>query len=205
MRRSVIYAVATFLVRQARHCMWTVNKRSNKNVAECINGRARNEVVQATVTRRFSAPTYLQRSLVNSTHRHTGLYKRTHMRRLTVSAFFLGDGRCPVCLSACWMDQDETWHGGRPRPRPHCVRWAPSSFKGAQYPPPFGLCLLWPNGRPSQLLVLLWRVRHPTAVDLSPHLPYDNIHCQTPLKNPLLTYFALTNASWQLLLRIEIG
>jgi len=22
-----------------------------------------------------------------------------------------------------WMDQDGTWHGGRPRPRPHCVRW----------------------------------------------------------------------------------
>jgi len=42
---------------------------------------------------------------------------------------------CPVCLSCpvCnvgvlwpngWMDQDETWHGGRPWPRPHCVRWA---------------------------------------------------------------------------------
>ena len=26
-----------------------------------------------------------------------------------------------------WMDQDETWHGGRPRLRPHCVRWGPSS------------------------------------------------------------------------------
>jgi len=46
---------------------------------------------------------------------------------------------CPVlyslslCLSDCnvgvlsngWMDQDETWHGGRPRSRPHCVRWGP--------------------------------------------------------------------------------
>jgi len=21
-----------------------------------------------------------------------------------------------------WMDQDETWHAGRPRPWPHCVR-----------------------------------------------------------------------------------
>ena len=27
------------------------------------------------------------------------------------------------------MDQDETWHGGRPRSRPHCVRWGPSSPK----------------------------------------------------------------------------
>jgi len=28
------------------------------------------------------------------------------------------------------MDQDETWHAGRTRPWPHCVRWGPSS------PPP---------------------------------------------------------------------
>jgi len=25
------------------------------------------------------------------------------------------------------MDQDATWYGGRPQPRPHCVRWGPSS------------------------------------------------------------------------------
>jgi len=29
-----------------------------------------------------------------------------------------------------WMDQDATWCEGRPRPRPHCVTWGPSS------PPP---------------------------------------------------------------------
>jgi len=37
---------------------------------------------------------------------------------------------CPSCLSVCnvgvlwpngWMDQDETWHAGRPRRWPHCV------------------------------------------------------------------------------------
>jgi len=42
---------------------------------------------------------------------------------------------CPV-LSVCdvhalwtngWMDQDETWHAGRPRPWPHYVRCGPSS------------------------------------------------------------------------------
>ena len=27
----------------------------------------------------------------------------------------------------CWTDQDETWHAGRLRPWPHCVRWGPSS------------------------------------------------------------------------------
>jgi len=25
-----------------------------------------------------------------------------------------------------WMDQVATWHGGRPRPRPRCVRWGPT-------------------------------------------------------------------------------
>jgi len=58
-----------------------------------------------------------------------------------------------VCLSVClsvlsvcdvgvlwpngFMHQNETWHGGRPRPRPHCVRWGPSSPppKGAQPSP----------------------------------------------------------------------
>ena len=47
---------------------------------------------------------------------------------------------CPVCL-VCpvlsvtgvgvlwpngWMDGNETCHGGRPRPRPHCALWGPS-------------------------------------------------------------------------------
>jgi len=27
-------------------------------------------------------------------------------------------------------DQDDTWYGGRPQPRPHCVTWEPS------FPPP---------------------------------------------------------------------
>ena len=26
-----------------------------------------------------------------------------------------------------WMDQHATWYGGRFRPRPHSVRWGPSS------------------------------------------------------------------------------
>jgi len=62
---------------------------------------------------------------------------------------------CPCLLwPNGWMDQNETWHRGRPRPWPHCIRWGPSSpsRKGAQ-PPIFGPCLLWPNGRLSQLLL----------------------------------------------------
>ena len=66
---------------------------------------------------------------------------------------------CSACLSVSpvcnvgvlwpngWTDQDETWHTSRPRPWPHCVRWAPSSpsLKGAQ-PPIFGPYPLRPNG-----------------------------------------------------------
>ena len=39
-----------------------------------------------------------------------------------------------------WMDQGETWQGGRPRPRPHCVTWGPSSppnERGTTAPPTF--------------------------------------------------------------------
>jgi len=43
---------------------------------------------------------------------------------------------CLSSLSVCdvgvlwtngWTGQDEIWHGGRPPPRPFCVRWGPSS------------------------------------------------------------------------------
>ena len=42
-------------------------------------------------------------------------------------------GAQPPIFSPCllWpngcMDQDATWYSGRPRPRPHCARWRPSS------------------------------------------------------------------------------
>ena len=44
-----------------------------------------------------------------------------------------GGGTARPIFSPCllwpngWMDQEATSHGGRPRPRPHCVRWGPSS------------------------------------------------------------------------------
>ena len=58
---------------------------------------------------------------------------------------------CPVCNVGVlwpngWMDQDETWHEGRPPPRPHCVRWGPNSSPKRAQPPIFGPCHLWPNG-----------------------------------------------------------
>jgi len=53
--------------------------------------------------------------------------------------------RCFSCLSVCdvgvlwpngWLDQDETWHAGRPRPWPHCVRWRPSCPSSKRGPSP---------------------------------------------------------------------
>ena len=74
--------------------------------------------------------------------------------------------RCPVCLSVClsflsvcdvgvlwlngWMDQDETWDAGRPRPWPHSVRWGFSSppQKGGRAPNlrPMSVVAKWLHG-----------------------------------------------------------
>jgi len=60
---------------------------------------------------------------------------------------------CPVCDVGAlwpngWTDQDETWHAGRPRPRPHCVLHeypAPPHKKGTS-PSQFSARVLLPNG-----------------------------------------------------------
>jgi len=56
------------------------------------------------------------------------------------------------------MDEDATWYGSRPRPRPHCVRWGRSSpAKGYSTPSPlFGPCLLWPRSPISATAELLF-------------------------------------------------
>ena len=59
-----------------------------------------------------------------------------------------------------WMDQDVTWREGRPRPRPHCVTWGPSSPPKGDSPPIFGPCQLWTNGHPSQLLLNICLLFH---------------------------------------------
>jgi len=48
---------------------------------------------------------------------------------------------CPVCNVGVlwpndWMDQNETWHAGRPRPWPHCVRWGLSFPNGKGHSSP---------------------------------------------------------------------
>jgi len=54
-----------------------------------------------------------------------------------------------------WMDEDSTWYGSTPHPRPHCVTETQlPPTKGAQQPPLFGPCLLWPRS-PTSAIVLV--------------------------------------------------
>jgi len=63
---------------------------------------------------------------------------------LTYASIIFGD------MLASVNSVNETWHGGRPQPRPHCVRRGPSSPRkkwAHSLPPIFVPCLLWPNSR----------------------------------------------------------
>jgi len=65
---------------------------------------------------------------------------------------------CPVCgVGVLWphgsMDQDETWHGGRPRPRPHCARWDLAPLPKTDTAPNFRPVSIVDNGRSYQLLL----------------------------------------------------
>ena len=52
-----------------------------------------------------------------------------------------------------WMDEDATWYGSRPRPRPQCTRRGPSSHKRRTAAPLFSAHVYCGHGRPSQLLL----------------------------------------------------
>ena len=69
-------------------------------------------------------------------------------------------GTVPPVFSSCllwsngWMDEDATWYGSRPWPRPHCIRWGPSSLqKGHSSPLLFLAHVYCGHGHPSQLLL----------------------------------------------------
>jgi len=63
---------------------------------------------------------------------------------------------CLLWLNGC-MDEDATWYGNRPQPRPHCVRRGPSCCprprKGHSSPTLFAAHVCCGHGRPSQLLL----------------------------------------------------
>jgi len=88
---------------------------------------------------------------------------------------------CPVCDVRAlwpngWTDQDGSWHAGRPRPWPLCVRWGPSSPspKGGRSPQfSAHICCsqmawmdqdaTWYGGRPQpRRLCVRWGPRYPS-------------------------------------------
>ena len=57
---------------------------------------------------------------------------RPFVKRFALYVIVLLPAACPVCLSCLsaslvYCGQTVRWHGCRLRPRPHCVRWGPSS------------------------------------------------------------------------------
>ena len=94
-----------------------------------------------------------------------------------------------------WMDENATWYGSRPRPRPHCIRQGPSSpnpRKGHNTPASFGPCLLWPRSpisataellfysSPQWSYTLQWATLLPAKLlrfirDMNPHLIHGSI------------------------------
>ena len=59
-----------------------------------------------------------------------------------------------------WIDEDATWHGSSPRPRPHCIRRVPAPReRGTAAPPLFGACLMWPRSPISASAELLFYYR----------------------------------------------
>ena len=61
-------------------------------------------------------------------------------------------GAC-LLLPNGWMDEDATWYGSRPRPRPHCTRRDPSSRERGTATPLYSAHVYCGHGRPSQLLL----------------------------------------------------
>jgi len=70
----------------------------------------------------------------------------------TCCARFLGGTCSPQIFCSCllwtngYMDQDATWYGGRPWPRPHCVRWGPSFPAPKRGPTGPTFQPMWSNG-----------------------------------------------------------
>jgi len=74
-----------------------------------------------------------------------------------------------------WMNQDATWYEGRPRPRPHCVRWGSSSpSHGNRHisPPHFSAHVYWSQtfAHLSNCWVLFEICEQQTKTDIQTHL-----------------------------------
>jgi len=71
------------------------------------------------------------------------IFERPFVKRFALCYWTVVLSVCPVCNVGVlwpngWMDHNATWYRGRPRPRPHYVRWGPSSpMERGSAPPTF--------------------------------------------------------------------
>jgi len=90
------------------------------------------------------------------------------------------------------MDPDATWYGGRPRPRPHCARWRPSS---PRLPPKKGGTA--PNFRPMSIVVKTvgW-IKMPFGMELGLGPGYIVLDSFTPQQPPILDPCLFWSNGW---------
>jgi len=67
-----------------------------------------------------------------------------------------------------WMDEDATWYGSRPRPRPHCIRRGPSSARKGH--------ISSPSFRPMSIVAIVAHVSYCWALVLVCHTPFVYHH-----------------------------
>ena len=79
-------------------------------------------------------PTFLVHSVIHSMNQISNIPAYS-----VVSGLYVGDKVKRGCrvLRFGKMDQDATWYGGRPQPRPYCVRWGPSFTRKGHSSPLF--------------------------------------------------------------------
>ena len=65
-----------------------------------------------------------------------------------------------------WIDEDATWYGSIPRPRPHCIRRGPSCPRKGHSSPPLLAHVYCGHGRPSQLLLSSCLIKAPSLARL---------------------------------------
>ena len=87
-----------------------------------------------------------------------------------------------------WMDEDETWHGCKPHPRQHCVRWGPSSSLQKGHTPQFSshVCC----GQTAGWIKMLFGTEvglgpGNIVLDGDPATPAKNVGAATPTFRPM--------------------
>jgi len=97
------------------------------------------------------------------------------------------------------MDQDATWCGGRPQPRPHCVRWATSSPRrkgtaGPQFSAQFALAWFAISATAELLYHVIWGQKHFETKGLRCYILWDT--GKVILWDKALTWSAVASLGW---------